>query len=374
MDDAAPALGGAARHRRQPRHRAGRHRCLRHHRPDREGLPRLRLRARRRADDRRGRHAAAQGQGGRLRRQGGATSPSARRRPKTVLCTLTVEDHTSASGVQALHARRRADPDPRRRHADRRPRPPPLRHHGRLGAVAGQARAAGLPAARAGASIGNELAVSYMEELYPVVVGSVDATPCSTRPTSGCADADGRRARLRQAGSGLHRARSCSPRTRSRSTAASPGFTMSAARGVRRRARRPGDRGDRRRGRRCSPSGTPTPSEQLRIGAGRRVPRPRRTSSRPTGRRSARPTSRARSPRWSATTRPRDAATTWCCSATTPPTAATSRSGIRLAYELGRPVVNGASTLRVEWPTAVVAATVEGPEGARPTACRCRPW
>jgi hypothetical protein len=27
------------------------------------------------------------------------------------------------------------------------------------------------------AVIGTELAVSYMEELYPVVVGSVDATP-----------------------------------------------------------------------------------------------------------------------------------------------------------------------------------------------------
>ena len=27
------------------------------------------------------------------------------------------------------------------------------------------------------ATVGNELAVSYMEELYPVVVGSVDATP-----------------------------------------------------------------------------------------------------------------------------------------------------------------------------------------------------
>ena len=26
------------------------------------------------------------------------------------------------------------------------------------------------------ATLGNELAVSYMEELYPVVVGSVDAT------------------------------------------------------------------------------------------------------------------------------------------------------------------------------------------------------
>ena len=35
-------------------------------------------------------------------------------------------------------------------------------------------------------SIGNELAVSYMEELYPVTVGSVDVTAAaSTRPTSG---------------------------------------------------------------------------------------------------------------------------------------------------------------------------------------------
>ena len=27
------------------------------------------------------------------------------------------------------------------------------------------------------AVVGNELAVSYMEELYPVTVGSIDATP-----------------------------------------------------------------------------------------------------------------------------------------------------------------------------------------------------
>jgi len=27
------------------------------------------------------------------------------------------------------------------------------------------------------ATIGNQLAVSYMEELYPVTIGSVDATP-----------------------------------------------------------------------------------------------------------------------------------------------------------------------------------------------------
>ena len=46
-----------------------------------------------------------------------------------------------------------------------------------LGAVARQARAARLPAARAGRRSATELAVSYMEELYPVTVGSVDATP-----------------------------------------------------------------------------------------------------------------------------------------------------------------------------------------------------
>ena len=53
-------------------------------------------------------------------------------------------------GHQALHAGRRADPDPRRRHPHRRPRPPPLRHQRRLRALAGQARAAGLPARRGG--------------------------------------------------------------------------------------------------------------------------------------------------------------------------------------------------------------------------------
>ena len=36
------------------------------------------------------------------------------------------------------------------------------------------------------AVVGNELAVSYMEELYPVTVGSADSDRrCSTRPTSG---------------------------------------------------------------------------------------------------------------------------------------------------------------------------------------------
>ena len=68
----------AARGRRGARRHPGRHRGLRHDRPDREGLPRVRLRARRRAHHRRGGHAAAQGEGGRLRRQGGL--PQAARR------------------------------------------------------------------------------------------------------------------------------------------------------------------------------------------------------------------------------------------------------------------------------------------------------
>ena len=70
--------------------------------------------------------------------------------PQAVLCTMTVDDHTSASGGQRymlggepILTRDGGD-------ADRRPRPPPVRHLGRVGAVAGQARAHGLPAAGPG--------------------------------------------------------------------------------------------------------------------------------------------------------------------------------------------------------------------------------
>ena len=42
--------------------------------------------------------------------------------PAAIMCTLTVDDHTSAVRGQALHARRRADPDPRRRADHRRAR------------------------------------------------------------------------------------------------------------------------------------------------------------------------------------------------------------------------------------------------------------
>ncbi len=42
--------------------------------------------------------------------------------PAAILCTLTVDDHTSKSGVKRYMLGPRADPDPRRRAADRRAR------------------------------------------------------------------------------------------------------------------------------------------------------------------------------------------------------------------------------------------------------------
>ena len=90
------ALGGRPAARRCPR----RHRRLRHDRPHREGLPRVRHRARDRVHRRRGRHGAAQGQGGRLHRQGGAPQAPQRGPASQRLCTLTVDDHTSSTGVK----------------------------------------------------------------------------------------------------------------------------------------------------------------------------------------------------------------------------------------------------------------------------------
>ena len=113
---------------RAARRRAGRHRRLRHHRPAREGLPRLRLRARRRVRRRRGRHGAAQGQGRRTSSARRRTSRQREEDPATV--HVHADRRRPHLGVrrEALHARRRADPDARRRHADRRARPPLVRH------------------------------------------------------------------------------------------------------------------------------------------------------------------------------------------------------------------------------------------------------
>ena len=51
--------------------------------------------------------------------------------PAAILCTLTIDDHTSGNGREALPARARADHAPRRDAADRREGPPLVRHERR---------------------------------------------------------------------------------------------------------------------------------------------------------------------------------------------------------------------------------------------------
>ena len=128
----------------------------------------------------------------------------------------------------------------------------------RLRAVAGQARADGLPARRGG----HRSATSSPCRTWRSSTRSSSArsTPrrCSTRRTSGCADM-AERPGLREAGPGLlergraHRGRAVRRRPVRR-------LHDEPARGVRGRARRAGHRGDRRRGRGADASATPTRS------------------------------------------------------------------------------------------------------------------
>jgi glycine cleavage system aminomethyltransferase T/glycine/D-amino acid oxidase-like deaminating enzyme len=96
--------------------------------------------------------------------------------PRTVLCTLTVEDHSSASGVKRYMLG--GEPILTRDGAtltDGHGHHPYVTTAGSAPSLGKHVLLAYLPPEEA--RIGNELAVSYMEELYPVVVGSVDATP-----------------------------------------------------------------------------------------------------------------------------------------------------------------------------------------------------
>ncbi len=96
--------------------------------------------------------------------------------PKTVLCTLTVEDHTSKSGVKRYMLG--GEPVLTRDGAlltDGHGHHPYVTSAGSAPSLGKHLLLAYLPPEQA--VIGNELAVSYMEELYPVSVASVDATP-----------------------------------------------------------------------------------------------------------------------------------------------------------------------------------------------------
>ncbi|MEZ5094773.1 MAG: glycine cleavage T C-terminal barrel domain-containing protein [Nocardioides sp.] len=95
--------------------------------------------------------------------------------PATVLCTMTVDDHTSASGVRRYMLG--GEPILRRDGStltDGHGHHPYVTTAGSAPSLGKHVLMAYLPPAEA--VIGNQLAVSYMEELYPVTVGSIDAT------------------------------------------------------------------------------------------------------------------------------------------------------------------------------------------------------
>jgi glycine cleavage system aminomethyltransferase T/glycine/D-amino acid oxidase-like deaminating enzyme len=98
------------------------------------------------------------------------------RAPLAVLCTMTVDDHTSASGVKRYMLG--GEPILTRDGGtltDGHGRHPYVTSAGSGPSLGKHVLLAYLPPDQA--VVGNQLAVSYMEELYPVTVGSVDATP-----------------------------------------------------------------------------------------------------------------------------------------------------------------------------------------------------
>ena len=96
--------------------------------------------------------------------------------PQTILCSLTVDDHTSASGVK----RYMLGGEPIRTRdggvlTDGHGHHPYVTSAGSAPSLSKHVLMAYLPVDQA--RVGNELAVSYMEELYPVTVAAADATP-----------------------------------------------------------------------------------------------------------------------------------------------------------------------------------------------------
>ncbi len=95
--------------------------------------------------------------------------------PATVLCTLTVDDHTSSDGTRRYMLG--GEPILTRDGGtltDGHGHHPYVTTAGSAPSLGKHVLLAYLPPEEA--TVGNQLAVSYMEELYPVTVGSVDAT------------------------------------------------------------------------------------------------------------------------------------------------------------------------------------------------------
>ena len=97
--------------------------------------------------------------------------------PAAILCTLTVDDPTSSTGVERYMMGKEPILTPRRPAAGRCEGPPVVRDERRLGAVGRQAPADVVPAAGAGRRRDDQLAVEYFGERYPVTVAVAGSTP-----------------------------------------------------------------------------------------------------------------------------------------------------------------------------------------------------
>ena len=96
--------------------------------------------------------------------------------PAAILCTLSVDDHTSPSGVKRYPDGTRADPHPRGRAAhDARGRRSYVTSAGAAPSVGKHVLLAYLPPEQA--VVGAGLAVEYMGEQYPVTVDVVGSAP-----------------------------------------------------------------------------------------------------------------------------------------------------------------------------------------------------
>src|SRR5699024_4110435 len=106
----------------------------------------------------------------------GVLEAEAQSSPKTVLCAMTVDDHTSASGTKRYmlggeplltrDGEALIDGHGRRSYVTTAASAPSIGKHVLMGYLPPEY-----------AEVGTELAVSYMERLYPVTVAANDATP-----------------------------------------------------------------------------------------------------------------------------------------------------------------------------------------------------
>ena len=97
--------------------------------------------------------------------------------PETILCTLTVDDPTSSSGVSRYMLGREPISHPGRHVPRRCPGASLVRHERWFGPVDRQARPDVVPAAGRVRVEGTKLAVEFFGERYPVTVAVVGSTP-----------------------------------------------------------------------------------------------------------------------------------------------------------------------------------------------------